>query len=80
MYSNCPVCNNKLFKSYFDITFRLDDGTEKFIFALPACLCEPCQQLYLDSDLADLLNLQQARCTYAIENDKAYQSRVKSDL
>jgi hypothetical protein len=67
--SGCPVCNRKLFNSRFDATFRLEDGSERFFFALPASLCELCQQLYLDPDLIELLSVPEGRCTFAIETD-----------
>ena len=68
--SGCPVCNRKLFNSRFDATFRLPDGSERFFFALPASLCEICQQLYLDPDLIELLSVPDGRCTFAIETDR----------
>ena len=43
--NGCPTCNRKLFNSRFDATFRLEDGSEKFFFALPASLCAFRQQL-----------------------------------
>lgn len=67
--SGCPVCNRKLFNSRFDATFRLEDGSEKFFFALPASLCAICQQLYIDPDLIELLSVPEGRCTFAIETD-----------
>ena len=70
MGSGCPVCNRKLFNSRFDATFRLPDGTERFFLALPASLCEVCQQLYLDPDLIELLAVPEGRCTFAIETDQ----------
>ena len=73
--SGCPVCNRKLFNSRFDATFRLDDGSEKFFFGLPASLCEVCQQLYLDPDLIELLSVPEGRCTFAIETDAVLDDR-----
>jgi hypothetical protein len=70
MGSGCPVCNRKLFNSRFDATFRLPNGDERFFFALPASLCDVCQQLYLDPDLIDLLAVPEGRCTFAIESDQ----------
>ena len=67
--SGCPICNRKLFNSRFDATFRLEDGSERFFFGLPASLCELCQQLYLDPDLIELLSVPEGRCTFAIETD-----------
>ena len=67
--NGCPTCNRKLFNSRFDATFRLEDGSEKFFFALPASLCAGCQQLYLDPDLIELLSVPEGRCTFAIETD-----------
>ncbi len=68
--SACPVCSRSLISSRFDTTFRLTDGRERFFFALPASLCEMCQQLYLDPDLIELLDVPDGRCTFAIETDQ----------
>jgi len=76
--SGCPVCNRKLFNSRFDATFRLEDGSEKFFFSLPASLCEVCQQLYLDPDLIELLSVPEGRCTFAIETDAVLMTGVWS--
>lgn len=76
--SGCPVCNRKLFNSRFDATFRLDDGSERFFFGLPASLCEVCQQLYLDPDLIELLSVPEGRCTFAIETDQVLLHRAPS--
>lgn len=66
----CPVCSRSLISSRFDTTFRLPDGDERFFFGIPASLCEKCQQLYLDPDLIELLEVPDARCTFAIETDQ----------
>jgi len=66
----CPICTRGLISSRFDATFRLSDGSERFFFALPASLCELCQQLYLDPDLIELLSIPEGRCTFAIETDQ----------
>ena len=76
--NGCPVCNRKLFNSRFDATFRLDDGSEKFFFGLPASLCEMCQQLYLDPDLIELLDLGEGSCVFAIESDLVVQEHAWS--
>lgn len=68
--SACPVCSRSLINSRFDATFRLPNGHERFFFALPASLCEICQQLYLDPDLIELLEVPEGRCTFAIETDQ----------
>ncbi|MEP7159111.1 MAG: hypothetical protein ABI797_06765 [Chloroflexota bacterium] len=66
----CPVCSRSLISSRFDTTFRLSDGDERFFFGIPASLCEKCQQLYLDPELIELLEVPDARCTFAIETDQ----------
>jgi hypothetical protein len=66
----CPVCSRSLISSRFDTTFRLPDGDERYFFGIPASLCEKCQQLYLDPDLIELLEVPDARCTFAIETDQ----------
>ena len=66
----CPVCSRSLISSRFDTTFRLPDGDERFFFGIPASLCEKCQQLYLDPELIELLEVPDARCTFAIETDQ----------
>lgn len=74
----CPVCARSLITSRFDTTFRLPDGKEQFFFAVPASLCEMCQQLYLDPDLIDLLEVPEGRCTFAIETDQVLVSEAWS--
>ena len=74
----CPVCSRSLISSRFDTTFRLADGDERYFFALPASLCEQCQQLYLDPDLIDLLAVPEGRCTFAIETDQVLVSEAWS--
>jgi hypothetical protein len=66
----CPVCSRSLISSRFDTTFRMTDGDERYFFGIPASLCEKCQQLYLDPDLIELLEVPDARCTFAIETDQ----------
>jgi len=66
----CPACSRSLISSRFDTTFRLPDGEERYFFALPASLCETCQQLYLDPELIDVLEVPDGRCTFAIETDQ----------
>lgn len=74
----CPVCSRSLISSRFDTTFRLPDGDERFFFAIPASLCEKCQQLYLDPDLIELLEIPDGRCTFAIETDQVLVSEAWS--
>ncbi|HVM29797.1 MAG TPA: hypothetical protein VM305_03390 [Candidatus Limnocylindrales bacterium] len=69
----CPQCGRRLINSRFDATFRLDDGEERHCFAMPAGLCEDCQQLYLDPDLIEMLDLPRGRCVFAIESDMVLQ-------
>jgi hypothetical protein len=68
--SACPACSRSLISSRFDATFVLPNGNERLLFAVPASLCDMCQQLYLDPDLIDLLEVPQGRCTFAIETDQ----------
>lgn len=76
--SVCPVCTRSLISSRFDTTFRLADGDERHFFAIPASLCEKCQQLYLDADLIELLEVPDGRCTFAIETDQVLVSEAWS--
>jgi hypothetical protein len=69
----CPQCGRRLVNSRFDATFRLAAGDERHCFAIPAGLCEDCQQLYIDPDLIDLLDLPKGRCIFAIESDLVLQ-------
>lgn len=68
--TKCPQCARRLVNSRFDATFRMSDGEERLCFALPAGLCEDCQQLYIDPDLIDMLDLPKGRCVFAIETDQ----------
>lgn len=68
--NDCPVCFRSLVSSRFDATFNLPEGGERLFFAIPASLCEVCQQLFLDPDLIDLLEVPEGRCTFAIESDQ----------
>ena len=78
--AQCAQCTRSLVNSRFDATFRLADGDERLFFALPAGLCEDCQQLYLDPDLIELLDLPEGRCTFAIETDQVlFQGVVVAD-
>jgi hypothetical protein len=74
----CPQCGRQLLNSRFDTSFRLFDRTERLCFGIPGGLCEPCHQLYLDPDLIGLLDLDRARCTFAIESDLVLQQRAWS--
>lgn len=74
----CPVCSRSLVSSRFDTTFRLPDGDERYFFAIPASLCERCQQLYLDPDLIEVLDVPDGRCTFAIETDQVLVSEAWS--
>jgi hypothetical protein len=74
----CPVCSRSLVSSRFDTTFRLPDGDERYFFAIPASLCEKCQQLYLDPDLIEVLDVPDGRCTFAIETDQVLVSEAWS--
>jgi hypothetical protein len=80
MGSDCPVCSRSLISSRFDTTFRLADGRERFFFALPASLCEMCQQLYLDPELIELLDVPEGRCTFAIETDQVLMREAWSSV
>jgi hypothetical protein len=69
----CPQCGRRLINSRFDATFRQADASERHFFAVPAGLCEDCEQLYIDPDLIDLLDLPKGRCVFAIESDLVLQ-------
>ena len=64
----CPRCTSKLVVSRFDTAFRLDDSSERLCFGIPGSLCQGCVQLFVDPDLLDLLDLDRAVCTFAIES------------
>jgi len=74
----CPQCGRRLVNSRFDATFRMPDDAERHCFAVPAGLCEDCQQLYIDPDLIDLLDLPKGRCVFAIESDLVLQGNAWS--
>lgn len=74
----CPECGRQLLNSRFDTAFRMADRTERLCFGIPGGLCRPCHQLYLDPDLIELLDLDRARCTFAIESDLVLQQRAWS--
>ncbi len=74
----CPRCSQGLVVSRFDTSFRLDDASERLCFAIPGSLCEACVQLYVDPDLLELLDLDRAVCTFAIESDLVLQERAWS--
>lgn len=74
----CPGCGRPLLSSRFDTSFRMADRTERLCFGVPGSLCPPCHQLYLDPDLIATLDLDRARCTFAIESDLVLQQRAWS--
>ena len=74
----CPECGRPLLNSRFDTAFRLADRTERLCFGIPGGLCRPCHQLYLDPELIAMLDLDRARCTFAIESDLVAQQRAWS--
>ena len=74
----CPRCTGKLIVSRFDTTFRLDDASERLCFGIPGSLCQDCVQLFVDPDLLDLLDLDRAVCTFAIESDLVLQEQAWS--
>lgn len=63
----CDTCSTALRPGKYDAAFTGEP--ERLFFALPAELCIPCKQLYVRTDLLDVLGLTGARCTYAIETD-----------
>ena len=74
----CPRCTSKLVVSRFDTAFRLDDSSERLCFGIPGSLCQGCVQLFVDPDLLDLLDLDRAVCTFAIESDLVLQEQAWS--
>jgi hypothetical protein len=74
----CPRCTSKLVISRFDTAFRLDDTSERLCFGIPGSLCQGCVQLFVDPDLLDLLDLERAVCTFAIESDLVLQEQAWS--
>ena len=74
----CPRCTSKLVISRFDTAFRLDDASERLCFGIPGSLCQGCVQLFVDPDLLDLLDLEKAVCTFAIESDLVLQEQAWS--
>jgi hypothetical protein len=74
----CPACTRDLIRSRFDATFRLSDRTERLCFAIPASLCAACHQLYVDPGVISILDLDDARCVFAIETDRVAQDRAWS--
>jgi hypothetical protein len=65
----CPECGRPLHESSFDTTFRHPDGSERLCFDLAGGLCQPCNQLYVDPAVIELLDLRGGRCVFAIESD-----------
>jgi hypothetical protein len=76
----CPSCARKLVSSKFDTTFRLPDRSERLCFAIPAGLCRDCRQLYIDPSLIAMLDLDEARCVFAIESDLVLQGQAFADF
>lgn len=74
----CPRCTSKLVVSRFDTAFRLDDSSERLCFGIPGSLCQGCIQLFVDPDLLELLDLDRAVCTFAIESDLVIQEQAWS--
>ncbi len=74
----CPRCNTRLAVSRFDTSFRLGDGSERLCFSIPGSLCEGCVQLFVDPDLLEVLDLDRAVCTFAIESDRVIQEQAWS--
>lgn len=74
----CPECARRLVVTRFDATFRDVDGDERLCFGIPGALCEDCHQLYLESELIDVLRLGQAHCVFAIESDHVLQEQAWS--
>ena len=76
--NRCPECEASMEVSRFDATFRLPDATERLCFGIPASLCEPCEQLYVDPELIALFDLGSGRCVFAIESDRVLQQQARS--
>jgi phage FluMu protein Com len=75
----CPHCGARIHKSKFDATFRLRDGGERLCLNLPSGLCAPCNKLYIDPELIELLDLGPTRCVFAIESASvAYEERMSA--
>ena len=64
----CPRCTSKLVVS----------RSERLCFGIPGSLCQGCVQLFVDPDLLDLLDLERAVCTFAIESDLVLQEQAWS--
>jgi hypothetical protein len=69
-FAGCPACGRALFHSVFDTTFALADGDEKQFLGVPGSMCQPCQQLYFDPQIAAGLDVAAGRCLFAIESDQ----------
>jgi hypothetical protein len=67
---SCRFCSGTLLTSVFDTAFRDQSAEERLFFAVPGALCVPCRQLYVDQQLINILGLDGARCTFAIESDR----------
>jgi len=73
----CPRCDKPMFLSRFDATFKKRNAREeRQVFGLIAALCNLCRELYIDPELLTLLNLEEFKCTFAIEQDAAWRARV----
>ncbi len=71
-----PSATGRLYESRFDTTFRYPDGSERLCLDLVGGLCQPCNQLYVDPDLIDMLDLRRGRCVFAIESDAVLSGRA----
>jgi hypothetical protein len=67
---NCPVCGKALLDGLFDTTWRSSrERHERYVCGLEASLCKPCEQLYVDPNLVDMLALNDWRCVQAVASD-----------
>lgn len=71
-HERCPECSSSIVRGTFDATFRLDDASERLCFDIPAGLCRPCGQLFIQPELIDALDLWRGHCVFAIQSDRAY--------
>jgi hypothetical protein len=66
----CPICANALPEGLFDMSWKTDGRGEQLTFNVPARMCFPCGQMYVDAAILDMLQLSAAVCTFAIASDK----------